>query len=364
MHPTSILSLYFGRQFLLWFVLLLGALLLIVFVIDILELLRRAAGKPDVTLDVVLWMGIYKLPSIGQQIVPFAMLFSAMFTFWRLTRSHELVVARASGVSVWQFLMPVLLVSALVGVIRVTLVDPLGAYFIGRFDRLEEHYLKRKTDSIDISRSGLWLRQGEGEEYHMIHAAGIDLATIELRSVAVFRFSGPDAYDVRIDADRARLVDGRWLMENGVLRSRNRTPKPVAAYEIPTRLTRERIEESFSRPETVSFWGLPRFIEILEATGFAAVRYRLHFQSLLAQPFLYCAMVLLAAVFSLRHTRRGGTLLMVTGGIVTGFATFILTDVVLTLGTSEAIPVLMAAWVPAGISLLLGATALLYLEDG
>ena len=75
-------------------------------------------------------------------------------------------------------------------------------------------------------------------------------------------------------------------------------------------------------------------------------------------------MVLFAAAFSLRQTRRGGTMLMVSGGIATGFSLFVLTDVVLSLGTTEAVPILMAAWSPTGISLLLGITALLYLEDG
>ena len=58
--------------------------------------------------------GIVVLTQVVQQAFPFVMLFSAMYTFSRLTRSQELVVARAVGVSVWQFLTPAVLV-ALVG---------------------------------------------------------------------------------------------------------------------------------------------------------------------------------------------------------------------------------------------------------
>ena len=72
----------------------------------------------------------------------------------------------------------------------------------------------------------------------------------------------------------------------------------------------------------------------------------------------------MAAAFSLRQTRRGGTMMMVTGGILTGFFVFITTDIVLTLGVSETIPVMMAAWTTAAVTLLLGISALLHLEDG
>jgi lipopolysaccharide export system permease protein len=57
-------------------------------------------------------------------------------------------------------------------------------------------------------------------------------------------------------------------------------------------------------------------------------------------------------------------MMMVTGGILTGFFVFITTDIVLTLGVSETIPVMMAAWTTAAVTLLLGISALLHLEDG
>lgn len=363
MNPLSILFGYFGRQFLFWFCLLMTVLLVIVFVIDTLELLRRASGK-DVPLDVVLRMGLYKLPSIGQKIVPFAVLFSAMFTFWRLTRSNELVVARAVGVSVWQFLTPVIMAALLIGVLRVTVINPLGASVIAEFERLEQIYLKRRTEAFDISQSGLWLRQSGGDRTYLIHAQSIREDTLDLQDVVVFRYQEDDVYDVRLDAVSARLEPGYWVIKDAIMRVLNQDPRPVPAYRIPTQLTRDKIAESFADPSSISFWGLPRFIETLEATGFSAIRHRLHFQSLLAQPLVYCAMVLLAAAFSLRQTRRGGTLMMVTGGVITGLTLFVLTDIILSLGSSEAIPIVMAAWTPAGVSLLLGTTVLLHLEDG
>jgi lipopolysaccharide export system permease protein len=75
-------------------------------------------------------------------------------------------------------------------------------------------------------------------------------------------------------------------------------------------------------------------------------------------------MVLVAATFSLRMQRRGGATLMIAGGVGTGLLLYSMSYVVFALGQSAAVPVLLAAWTPAGVSLLIGASMLLHLEDG
>jgi lipopolysaccharide export system permease protein len=75
-------------------------------------------------------------------------------------------------------------------------------------------------------------------------------------------------------------------------------------------------------------------------------------------------MVLLAATFTLRHTRRGGTTYIIAGGVMTGFLLYFFSDVVFALGLSDSIPVTLAAWTPSGVAMLLGLAMLLHLEDG
>jgi lipopolysaccharide export system permease protein len=133
---------------------------------------------------------------------------------------------------------------------------------------------------------------------------------------------------------------------------------------LPTQLTSRKIEDSFASPETMSFWDLPGFITLLEQSGFPAQRHRLHYNVLLARPFLLSAMVLVAASFSLRMQRRGGVTGMIIGGVISGFSLYVLSDIVFALGLSAKIPVTLAAWVPTGVSLIFGASMLLHLEDG
>ncbi|MDX1430434.1 MAG: LptF/LptG family permease [Rhodothermales bacterium] len=133
---------------------------------------------------------------------------------------------------------------------------------------------------------------------------------------------------------------------------------------IETDLTPDKIRESFARAESISFWNLPAFIEILEQAGFRAVGHRLQWHRLLALPLLFAAMVLLAATSSLRPQRRGRVGLVLLAGGVTGFLLYLLSSFVFALGLSGKIPVALAAWAPSGVSLMLGVAMLLHLEDG
>ncbi len=75
-------------------------------------------------------------------------------------------------------------------------------------------------------------------------------------------------------------------------------------------------------------------------------------------------MVLIAATFSLRFSRGGGTWLLIATGVLTGFVLYFVSDLVLALGLSGKIPPVLAAWTPAGVFTLIGVAGLFHMEDG
>src|SRR5262245_23436646 len=118
MKISPTLSAYLARSYFVNLLFLLLLLLGILYVLDSVELIRRASKRPDVSLGMVMQMAFLKLPKEGQTLFPFAILYAAMFTFWKMTRRFELVVVRAAGFSVWQFLTPILAVALLAGVVQ------------------------------------------------------------------------------------------------------------------------------------------------------------------------------------------------------------------------------------------------------
>lgn len=366
MRLSTTMSLYIGRQFVASFFVIFFALLMLILLVDSIELLRRAASKPDVGFSMVMEMALLKLPHMGQQLFPFAVLFGGMAAFWRLTRSHELVVSRAAGVSAWQFLLPVLFLAFMLGVAKITVFNPLSSAMLTRFERIEAAAFKGQQSFLAISGTGLWLRQSDGMDQSVIHAQHVlqQGNEVELNVVNVFMFQGTDKFIQRIDARQAVLEDGFWHMRDVWIHQPDQPSKNEKEFWLETDLTLGSIQDNFAPPETMSFWNLPDFIGALEESGFSAIRHRLHYHSLLAAPLLMCAMVLIAATFTLRQSRKGGTVFVVSGGVLTGFVLYFFSDVVFALGLSDSIPVTLAAWTPSGVTTLLGLAMLLHLEDG
>jgi lipopolysaccharide export system permease protein len=366
MLSSPTMSGYILRQYLLWFAIMFGTILTIIGLIDAVELLRRGSSKDDATLSVIMSMALLRAPFLAQEIVPFAVMFGGILTFLRMTRNHELVVVRAAGVSVWQFLAPTLVASAVIGIVSVTILNPLSAVMLSQFEQLEGRYFTGKSSLLTVSADGIWLRQTSagGVAQTVVHAARVQPDEMKLEGVIVFEFGAEDQFIARVDAKSAILRDGRWELSKAWLTRPTSTGVFVENHDIPTDLTPDKIQESFASPETVAFWNLPHFIRVLEETGFSPAAHRLKFHTLLAEPILLVAMIMIAATFSLRLTRRGGTMLLVGAGVLVSFFLFLLTNVVQALGLGAGVPVILAAWTPAGFCLMTGLTMLLHLEDG
>jgi lipopolysaccharide export system permease protein len=149
-----------------------------------------------------------------------------------------------------------------------------------------------------------------------------------------------------------------------VINSPGQPSQQLQAVSLPTTLTPQDIEDSFSSPQAMGFWSLPSYIRTLDSTGFDSTRLRIHFQSLLSQPLLYAAMILLAATVALRPQRQGQSFMFIVGGVLIGFVVFFMSNFLQALGASHQVPVFLSAWSPAMLSALLGVAALLTLEDG
>ncbi len=366
MRLAPTLSLYIGRHFLTHFIVLMAVFLGLIFLIDSIELLRRSANKESINVFVVLQMALMKLPHLGQETFPFAVLFAGMSAFSRLTRSHELVVTRAAGVSAWRFMMPAIIVAFMLGMFKIMVINPLGSATLSAFEQMETRHFDGKSNLLSLSESGLWLRQSNLDGQSVLHSRYVlqQGENVDLTDVTIFVYKDADKFSHRIEADRASLEDGFWHLYDVEVHIAEQATEFNNELWFETDLTLNKIQDSFAPPETMSFWSLPEFIETMEKAGFSGKRHKLHFHSLLSAPFLLAAMVLIAATFTLRHTRKGGTTYVITGGMLTGFVLYFFSDISMALALSGSIPVLLAAWAPACICLLLGCAMILHLEDG
>ena len=350
-----------GRVFLVFFAIL--------FLIDMIEQLRRFSDA-GIGLSGAAEMSLLSVPETLYRILPMIMVMGAIANFLGLARSSELVVVRASGRSGLHFLMTPLLVSVALGLLAVAFFNPLVAATSKAYDDKRSALSQGGRSVLSIADTGLWLRQGSEDGQTVIQAARSNLDGTELFGVTFVGFGFDGTPGKRVEAETARLVAGAWELtgtKSWDLASPNPEltavvdPGPVA---LPSDLTPERIRDSFGTPSAIGFWDLPGYISDLERAGFSAKAYRLWYQMELALPLLMVAMVLVAAGFTMRHVRFGGTGRMVLYALLAGFGFFFLRNFAQALGDSGQIPVPLAAWSPPVAAIMLSLGLLLHLEDG
>ena len=247
---SGTLSGYLARQYAFWFTGFLFGLTGVIFLVSTVDLLDRLATK-NASLGVVFQMVLLKLPHLAMEVMPFTVLLAGLTCFWRLTRSHELVVTRAAGVSIWQLLTPVVGVAVLVGIIAVGLLNPIASVLLGRFEQFEARYVRNQASTLAVSQSGLWLRQADQDGQSVIHARRATSNPMVMYGVSVFRFAEEDRFRERIDAERAELEDKRWVLFDAMKSIPGAAPQEFKVLRIATELTLEKIMDSFAPPETI-----------------------------------------------------------------------------------------------------------------
>ena len=342
----------------------LGSMVMLIAFVDI---ARNVGTRADVGFGELLYLTVLQAPATILVLTPFIFLFGTLGAFVGLNRRSELIAMRAAGVSAWRFIFPAATAALVMGVLTVTLLNPLSTALTAQYevsrDAMMENYLK-------AAPKGTWLRQGDDKTQIVIHARARDQVdgSVRLRGVSLFIYTlnakGVMDFSRRIEASEARLEPGFWRL----IDVREATPGAGAIrserQSISSNLDDRTASESFTSPEAVAFWRLPDTIMRTERAGFSATAFRLRFHQILATPLLFAAMSVLAAAFSLRLMRLGGLAALAGSGVALGFGFFFFNELCSALAKADVLSPAFAAWTPPLVALLAGFTLLCYTEDG
>src|SRR5262245_2549263 len=291
--PT--LFLYFFRRYLTTFVQFFIGVCIIAYLVDFTELSRVKSTLAAYTMSKGLLISALHLPIIAQLALPFVVLFAAIATLMALNRRYELVIARSAGVSAWQFLGPLCAASLLIGAVVVLLLNPIGAHALAWSQQLEVE-LKGEDDITSPSDDRIpWLRQRDDEGVTIIGAKSMAAGGTQLGRPVFVRVDPSGEVSERIDAERARLEAGKWIVDGATVRRPGKAPEPVDRLEIKSSLSPEFVAERLARPESIPFFDLPAKMRAAWSFGLNGNGFGMQFHSLIALPVLLVAMTLIAA---------------------------------------------------------------------
>ena len=338
-----------------------SACLLLFYVVNILELLRRLPPNSDVTFPFLLTLASLQLPSLFEEALPFLVLLTSLICFINLSRSQELTVMRTSGFSVWQFTAPLLLTMVILPSVLIIAIQPLAAALSLSYKTQYNIHLRQHAPTISFLANGLWLYDVTENEYKIIHTESVHLHQNLFEGITFFLFQEGNHFKERLEAETATLTQGQWQIRNARLFNPKGEVLSLPRERLSSSLSVEDIQERFLAPRTISFWNLPHFIKITEKTGLSTTPFYLYLYTLLLLPFLLCGHALIG--FALALYNRHISVIAIAGLLMIGIL-FFLTSLCTSLALSGDLSPLNATFIPAILSICLGIFLLHYREYG
>jgi len=283
--------------------------------------------------------------------LPITVLIGCIAAVLDLQVRHELTIMKAVGFSIWRILVwPVAALMLFAGLIAI-----FGETWTIQMDRSFPGSAQKLGGEV-------WLEQvADGEPYILV-AKQTSAVAPHLRDVTVF-WTTPPARE-RIVAGAATYERGKWILTGGAVYRADAATEYFGTREIKTQMTSGDfdLQISLARDRT--------FLELVAAAQSDVSNPELRAVSLtslyraFALPFTVAGSVLLAFALGGTYRRRGDYGNAVLLGLIVGFVLFVVSEMATRAGNAQVISPLAATTGPALLSLLAGATALLFREDG
>jgi LPS export ABC transporter permease LptG/LPS export ABC transporter permease LptF len=351
-----ILDDYVLRDFFLYLGLVLATFVLLLLVFTLFELLSDILRN-----QISPWIvGAYLLnvtPYFVYNIAPLSILLAVLITFGLMERSNEITAVKATGISIYRVVVPVLIACVILG----------GCLFF--FDQLYLPYANQRQDALRNQIKGkpaqTYLNPDRkwifGQHSTIYYYRLFDADRDQFGNLTVFQFD-PQKFTLtrRIFAERAHWEGelGRWVCEQGWERQFNGAAieqfrtfdvSTFAALNEPPTYFKKEVKQS----SEMNYEELRRYIQELQQSGFDVVRLRVQLQKKFAYPLITVVMAILAIPFALSAGKRGAIAGVATAvGIAVAYWT--ISGLFEAMGNISQLPPVLAAWSPDVIFALAG----------
>ena len=361
---------YVLRNFLGMLLLVLASFVVLFLIFNFFELLSDIVRNrvPMVTVGEYL---LNDMPSVLYTMTPLSVLLAMLITLGLFQRWNEITAMKATGISIYRAITPVLVIAAIIA----------GGLFL-----LEQWYVPSSIKRSETLRNSIkgrpaqtyqradrkWIfgqnrhSAGHRETRTIYYYEFYDPDRDQFARISAFEMT-PDSFQItkRVYASRAHWADSlqKWVFEKGWARSFSSDiindfhPFDVSTFtEVtePPGYFKKEIRQS----SEMNYEELQNYIHDLQQSGFDVVRLRVQLQKKLAFPVITLIMAVLAVPFALSAGKRG-TLTGVAMALMIGVGYWMIAGLFEALGNVHQLPPMLAAWFPDAIFGLIGGYMLL-----
>jgi len=361
-----ILDEYVVREFLNTFLLVLSGFVLLMLIFTFFDLVGDIL-RNHIPLTTVGAYLVNLTPDMLYNITPLAVLIAVLVTFGVLNRNSEIIAMKATGVSLYRLVIPIVSIAAVLS-IGLFLFDQ---YYLPQANRKQEalrNIIKGKPPQTVSHPEHNWIfgEPRPGEPGRIFYYEFYDPDRMEFANLSVFEFD-PSTFSLTRRIFAARVYrdkhDDAWQFQGGWVRDMNtvettsyrefRQTEFSEIHEAPGYFTKENLQS-----QEMNFGQLDSYIHDLQQSGFDTMRLRVALWHKLAYPLIAIVMAVLAIPFALSMGRRG-SLSAIAIAIGVALAYWVVDNLFGAMGNVNYLPAAMAAWSSDALFALVGGYLLL-----
>lgn len=309
-----------------------------------------AVGKGEYTFLGAFEYMLLTLPRRAFFLFPLAALVGTLVGLGVLASNLELSVMRASGMSSMRIAMAVMKAGLLLAILSM-LIGELLAPFAERL--AQQRRSVAISDQLSLnSNYGFWVRDGR---------TFINIRTVlpdnRMGNVYIYEFDAENRLRVATHAVQAEFRDGEWylhdikqseIMEDRVI------PRSVNQAVWKSLFQPDLVNVVAVKPESLSVFGLARYLTYLRDNELNTARYELAFWNKIAYPMATLVMIFLALPLVLGRLRSVGVGQRIVVGALVGVAFHVINQVSGDLGLVYGLSPFISAFLPTAVFLGIG----------
>lgn len=338
----KIITRYISKEFLKIFAMTFLAFVMLYMLVDFFEKIDDFIEAK--TTEHALIYFIYKVPFVSVQMAPMAVLMSTIITLGIFAKNHEIIAVKANGISLFRIGGPFIAIALIITIMSFITSEFIVPYTNRKVNTIWRNYVKKKPHELIYKSEQLWYK-GENAIYNI---RSFNSRTQTLEGVIINQFDHDFRLVRRIQAYKGIWQKDHWSFHNGVVKeidtdgSYKITPfegRTFHLIEIPDDFQRD-----VRYSDEMGFVELREYAKKIISEGYNAYRYLVDMHIKISFPFICVIMSLIGIPLALRKEKGVG---IATGiGISLGIILLYLVtfEIARTLGYSEVVPPIVAAW--------------------
>ena len=353
-----ILDDYVLRAFVSNLVLILASFLVLTIVFTFFELISDIVHNKIHMFTVGEYL-LNQVPSLLYLVTPLSVLLGVLVTFGLMQKSNEITAMKATGISIYRTIVPILVIS--LGIAGgLFLLDQWYVPYANKRVETLKNLIKGRPAQTYSRPDRKWIF-GQTAKKHGVAEPNRKIYYYEFYepdrnvfgNISSFELD-PNTFQIakRIYASRAHWSDSlqKWVFEKGWERTFNGdTVTQYQPFEVDTfaELNEEPnyFKKEVRQSQEMSYEELRDYIRDLQQSGFDVVRLKVALHKKLAFPLITLVMAVLAVPFALSMGRKGA-LSGVATALIIALVYWVTSNLFEAMGNVSQLPPLIAAWAP------------------